>query len=373
MGSPSSPRPITTAEATPSLLPASLRRFGPLGRCAARLYTSARNPRRRATHAYHHGRHRPRPRRGDRGGLHQRRRDARPHHGPVDRHVGGPPSRRGGPAEAPSQVDRRLHAGHDGHEDRRHPHDRRRQPGLPAVLPAVRSRHRSVGARRPDEPPRLRGPRRLDDRPQPRLRRRHRHLDPGGVQQRDPARAQGLRHLPVPGQLQRGAGPGGRPVRRLLRRRPGGRRRSRTPTSRRSTTIAGLKDFQFGAQVGTTSLETINTIIAPTKEAKIYDTNDLAIEALKNGQIDGLVVDFPTAFYVANVQSTDGVIVGQFPAPEGGEHFSVVLDKDSTLTECVNTAIGQLRDSGELAPDHRPRSSRQRRRPGLPALTVRAL
>jgi len=116
------------------------------------------------------------------------------------------------------------------------------------------------------------------------------------------------------------------------------------------TSIAALKDFQFGAQVGTTSLETINATIAPTKEAKVYDTNDLAVEALKNGQIDGLVVDLPTAFYIiGGGQFADGVIGGQFPAKEGGEHFSVVLDKDSPLTACVNTAIGQLRASGELA------------------------
>lgn len=115
------------------------------------------------------------------------------------------------------------------------------------------------------------------------------------------------------------------------------------------TTISGLKDFQFGAQVGTTSLDTINTVIAPSKEAKVYDTNDAAVEALKNGQIDGLVVDLPTAFYVTAVQFEGGTIVGQFPPKEGGEHFSVVLDKDSPLTECVNRAITQLRDSGELA------------------------
>ena len=115
------------------------------------------------------------------------------------------------------------------------------------------------------------------------------------------------------------------------------------------TTIAGLKDFEFGAQVGTTSLETINTVIAPSKEAKVYDTNDAAIEALKNGQIDGLVVDLPTAFIVTSSQFEDGVIVGQFPPAEGGEHFSVVLDKDSPLTECVNEVIAQLSDSGELA------------------------
>ena len=117
----------------------------------------------------------------------------------------------------------------------------------------------------------------------------------------------------------------------------------------KETTISGLKGYQFGAQVGTTSLELINTTIAPRQEAKVYDTNDLAIEALKNGQIDGLVVDLPTALYITAAQFDGGVIAGQFPAPEGGEHFSVVLDKDSPLTECVNRAIGQLRESGELA------------------------
>ena len=117
----------------------------------------------------------------------------------------------------------------------------------------------------------------------------------------------------------------------------------------KETTISGLKGYQFGAQVGTTSLELINTTIAPRQEAKVYDTNDLTIEALKNGQIDGLVVDLPTALYITAAQFDGGVIAGQFPAPEGGEHFSVVLDKDSPLTECVNKAIGQMRDSGELA------------------------
>ncbi len=117
----------------------------------------------------------------------------------------------------------------------------------------------------------------------------------------------------------------------------------------KATTIAGLKDFQFGAQVGTTSLATINDTIAPSKEAKVYDTNDLAIEALKSGQIDGLVVDLPTALIITATQYEDGVVSGQFPAPEGGEHFSVVLDKDSPLTECVNEALADLKATGELA------------------------
>jgi polar amino acid transport system substrate-binding protein len=116
------------------------------------------------------------------------------------------------------------------------------------------------------------------------------------------------------------------------------------------TSIAGMKGFKFGAQVGTTSLDTINTVIAPTAAAKVYTTNDEAIAGLKAKQIDGLVVDLPTAFYVTAAQVDNSVIVGQFPAPTGAdaEHFSVVLAKGSSLTGCVNTAIAALKSDGTL-------------------------
>jgi polar amino acid transport system substrate-binding protein len=114
-------------------------------------------------------------------------------------------------------------------------------------------------------------------------------------------------------------------------------------------TIAELKGFKFGAQVGTTSLAFIQNEIQPTEEPLVYNDNTAAIEALKNGQIDGLVVDLPTAFFVTAVQYEDGVIVGQFPPAAGEqEHFSVVLEKDSPLTDCVNVAIAALKESGEL-------------------------
>ena len=115
----------------------------------------------------------------------------------------------------------------------------------------------------------------------------------------------------------------------------------------KATSIADLKDFVFGAQVGTTSYDAINEIIAPTKAAAVYDTNDAAIEALSAGTIDGIVVDLPTADFITNVQVENATIVGQF---EGGtpEHFSAVLTKDSPLTACVDAAIASLTDDGTL-------------------------
>ena len=114
--------------------------------------------------------------------------------------------------------------------------------------------------------------------------------------------------------------------------------------------IADLKAYKFGAQAGTTSLDTINTVIAPTTAAKVYSSNDDAIAGLKAKQIDGLVVDLPTAFYVTAAQVENSVIVGQFAPPTGAEaeHFSVVLAKGSPLTACVNAAIASLKTDGKL-------------------------
>jgi polar amino acid transport system substrate-binding protein len=115
--------------------------------------------------------------------------------------------------------------------------------------------------------------------------------------------------------------------------------------------IADLKGYKFGAQTGTTSYQTIQDVIAPTKEAAVYDTNDAAIEALKAKQIDAIVVDLPTADFITNVQIENGAatIVGQLqPASGTSEHFSLVLAKGSTLTPCVNAAIAALDSAGTL-------------------------
>jgi polar amino acid transport system substrate-binding protein len=122
------------------------------------------------------------------------------------------------------------------------------------------------------------------------------------------------------------------------------------------TSIAGLKSFKFGAQQGTTSYDTILNVIQPTAKPSVYSSNDDAISALKAKQIDGIVVDLPTAFYVTAAQILDAKgnalanIVGQFPAQAGAaaEHFSAVLAKGSPLTACVNGAIAAMKADGSL-------------------------
>jgi polar amino acid transport system substrate-binding protein len=116
------------------------------------------------------------------------------------------------------------------------------------------------------------------------------------------------------------------------------------------TSLAGLSGLKLGAQIGTTSQTAISDDIKPSASPGIYNSNSLAIQALKNGQIDALVVDLPTAFYITAVQVQNGVIVGQL-ANTGGkpEQFGALLQKGSPLTSCVSKAIESLRSSGELA------------------------
>lgn len=114
--------------------------------------------------------------------------------------------------------------------------------------------------------------------------------------------------------------------------------------------VAGLKGAKLGAQVGTTSYTAITQSIKPTTAPQVYNTNDDAVKALQNGQIDGLVVDLPTAFYVTSAQVDNSVIVGQLAQPTGTpEQFGLVLDKGSALTACVSRAVDGLRADGTLA------------------------
>jgi polar amino acid transport system substrate-binding protein len=116
-----------------------------------------------------------------------------------------------------------------------------------------------------------------------------------------------------------------------------------------ATSIADVAEFQLGAATNTTSLTYITERIQPTQEPRVYDDNTGAKTALEAGQVEGVVFDLATAFYIVNVEMEDGVVVGQFPSdPEDKEHFSFVLDLDSPLTECVNEAILTMGENGEL-------------------------
>jgi polar amino acid transport system substrate-binding protein len=116
----------------------------------------------------------------------------------------------------------------------------------------------------------------------------------------------------------------------------------------KAKSIAALKPYKLGAQVGTTSYTYITRYLKPSSKPLVYDTNDAAVQALKNGQIDGIVVDLPTAFYVTAVQVPNGKIIGQFTAKGNQERFGMVFQKGNSLVACVNNALTNMKRTGVL-------------------------
>jgi polar amino acid transport system substrate-binding protein len=111
--------------------------------------------------------------------------------------------------------------------------------------------------------------------------------------------------------------------------------------------LAELKDTQIGVQIGTTSLDAVNESIQPSKQPKVFDDSNATVTALKQNQVEAVVTDLPTALYLTAAEIPSATFVGQFSAP-GGDTWGALLEKDSSLTDCVSKAISELRDSGEL-------------------------
>ena len=114
-----------------------------------------------------------------------------------------------------------------------------------------------------------------------------------------------------------------------------------------AASIADLKAAKLGAAVGTTSLDAIENQVGITPQ--VFNDNAAGVSALKNKQIDGLVVDLPTAFYLSGVEVPNGLIVGQLPSTGSGDEFGLLLTKGSPLTKCVSDAVDAITADGTLA------------------------
>jgi len=115
----------------------------------------------------------------------------------------------------------------------------------------------------------------------------------------------------------------------------------------KATSIADLKDTKIGVQIGTTSLSAVEEVIDPSSKPEVFNSSNDVVTALKNEQIDAVVVDLPTALYITAAQVPSATVAGQFAAP-GGDEWGALLAKGSALTACVSEAVEALRDSGEL-------------------------
>lgn len=115
----------------------------------------------------------------------------------------------------------------------------------------------------------------------------------------------------------------------------------------KARSLSDLKDAQLGVQIGTTSLDAATRSIEPSKQPKVFNDSNDVVRALKQGQVDAVLVDLPTAFFLTAAQVENSRIVGQFDAP-GGDSWGALLGRGSELTACVSRAVDELRENGTL-------------------------
>ena len=116
-----------------------------------------------------------------------------------------------------------------------------------------------------------------------------------------------------------------------------------------ATSLDDLRSLKLGAQLGTTSLDFINDVIKPDAEPYVYNDNNAAKAALDAQQVDGIVLDLPTAFYVSSVEIEGTAVIGQFPSTgDQPEQFGLVFEEGNPLRDCANEALASLTSSGKL-------------------------
>src|SRR6201999_3054277 len=85
----------------------------------------------------------------------------------------------------------------------------------------------------------------------------------------------------------------------------------------------------------------------PPSQPQVFNDSNDTVRALKDGRVEAIVTDLPTAFYLTAAQVPSATIVGQFDAP-GGDSWGALMEKGSKLKPCVDQALKELDSSGEL-------------------------
>jgi polar amino acid transport system substrate-binding protein len=107
----------------------------------------------------------------------------------------------------------------------------------------------------------------------------------------------------------------------------------------------GLAGKTVGAQIGTTGAIEIGKITGAV--LKTYDTLDLAIQDLMNGQIDAVVADYPTAVAFVAKNSDKLKTVG---GPFTDEYYGIaVCNKNTDLLNKINAGLKVVKDDGTMA------------------------
>ena len=113
-------------------------------------------------------------------------------------------------------------------------------------------------------------------------------------------------------------------------------------------TLAALRDARLGVLAGSTGQLAAADLIRPTSAPRSFDELDEARRSLWRKEIDGIVVDLPSAFAMVAAKPDGLVVAGQLPRIGVPQQFGLVMAKGSALKPCVKKAVDDLRADGTL-------------------------
>ena len=111
------------------------------------------------------------------------------------------------------------------------------------------------------------------------------------------------------------------------------------------TSIADMKDLQFGFQATTTGGAYIQDKIQPDKQPREFSTLGAATQALANGQIDAFLMDVAIGAEIVKERGQDIDMTGQFIT---NERYGALFEKGNPLKAQVNKAIEAIKADGTL-------------------------
>jgi polar amino acid transport system substrate-binding protein len=106
-------------------------------------------------------------------------------------------------------------------------------------------------------------------------------------------------------------------------------------------TLAELREARLGAPAGP-SHDAVLAAIQPSGETALFEGPEEALAALRDAEVDAVVIDYPTALDLLRGGETGAVAAGRLPA-QGDLGFGLAVAEGSPLRACLSAAIANVR------------------------------